>query len=236
MPKPPVNSDTSSRILDVAERLVQTRGFNAFSYADIAGVLNVTKASLHYHFASKAKLGECLIERYRTSFLAALEGIDRTHGDAGSKLNDYVTIYVDVLESDRMCLCGMLAAEYETLPSAMQQGVQLFFDANEAWLATTLAKGRKMGQLSFSGRPLEAAGVLVAALEGAMLLARTRRGASHLRLIGERSLADLGVMPAGRGGIAVRGRAVSPGLTEAGRSVPECQRTKPRRPLHRRTQ
>ena len=58
-------SDTSGRILDVAERLVQTRGFNAFSYADIAAALNITKASLHYHFPTKAILGERLVERYR---------------------------------------------------------------------------------------------------------------------------------------------------------------------------
>ena len=43
------NADTSQRILDIAERLVQTRGFNGFSYADIADALKVTKASLHYH-------------------------------------------------------------------------------------------------------------------------------------------------------------------------------------------
>jgi len=30
------SADTSSRILDVAERLVQLRGFNGFSYADVA--------------------------------------------------------------------------------------------------------------------------------------------------------------------------------------------------------
>ncbi len=48
---------TSQQILDIAQRLVQTRGFNDFSYADIASALNISKASLHYHFASKAKLG-----------------------------------------------------------------------------------------------------------------------------------------------------------------------------------
>ena len=68
-------SDTSSRILDIAEHLVQTRGFNAFSYADIAAALNITKASLHYHFPTKAKLGERLVERYQESFLAALARI-----------------------------------------------------------------------------------------------------------------------------------------------------------------
>jgi AcrR family transcriptional regulator len=49
MPRPIAVSETSARILDVAERLVQMRGFNAFSYADVADVLKVTKASLHYH-------------------------------------------------------------------------------------------------------------------------------------------------------------------------------------------
>ena len=35
-------TDTADRILDLAERLVQTRGFNGFSYADVAGDLGVT--------------------------------------------------------------------------------------------------------------------------------------------------------------------------------------------------
>ena len=48
---------TPERILDVAERLVQLRGFNDFSYADIARELGITTASLHYHFPSKAELG-----------------------------------------------------------------------------------------------------------------------------------------------------------------------------------
>jgi len=54
--------DSAQRILDVAERLVQTRGFNGFSYADIAEALDVTKASLHYHFPAKSDLGARLIE------------------------------------------------------------------------------------------------------------------------------------------------------------------------------
>ena len=47
---------TAHRILDVAEELVQTRGVNGMSYADISARLGITKASLHYHFASKADL------------------------------------------------------------------------------------------------------------------------------------------------------------------------------------
>src|SRR5271168_5491364 len=66
----------ATAILDVAERLAQTRGYNGFSYADIAAELGVTKASLHYHFPSKAELGRALIVRYHGLFGAALDSID----------------------------------------------------------------------------------------------------------------------------------------------------------------
>jgi TetR/AcrR family transcriptional repressor of nem operon len=59
----PMPASTAERTLDVAERLLQVRGFNGFSYADIAAELGVTKASLHYHFPSKAELGDALIAR-----------------------------------------------------------------------------------------------------------------------------------------------------------------------------
>src|SRR6186997_2371131 len=106
---------TPQRILDIAEHLVQTRGFNGFSYADIAQAMDVTKASLHYHFPSKAELGKRLIERYERNFLAALAKIHEQTDDAGERLRRYAAIYASVVKGDRMCLCGMLAAEYGTL-------------------------------------------------------------------------------------------------------------------------
>ncbi len=77
---------TSQRILDIAERLVQTRGYNGFSYADIAQALHVTKASLHYHYPAKADLGKELIERYERNFLNALAHIDAESRNAREKL------------------------------------------------------------------------------------------------------------------------------------------------------
>jgi TetR/AcrR family transcriptional repressor of nem operon len=51
------------QILDVAEHLAQVRGFNGFSYADIAAELGITKAAVHYHFANKSELGRALVVR-----------------------------------------------------------------------------------------------------------------------------------------------------------------------------
>src|SRR5689334_23991606 len=107
---------TAERILDVAERLVQTRGFTNFSYADISAELGITKASLHYHFPGKAELGQALIARYGERFAQALADIDQTVRDAHAKLEAYAELYADVLRGNRMCMCGVLAGEYETLP------------------------------------------------------------------------------------------------------------------------
>jgi TetR/AcrR family transcriptional repressor of nem operon len=165
--------DTSERILDIAEQLVQTRGFNGFSYADIAAELGITKASLHYHFPTKAKLGESLVERYQRNFLKALGEIAGNETSTLAKLEAYVKIYAGVLDAGRMCLCGMLAADYSTLPGTVQERVRAFFAANEAWLTTILSQGRLGDEISFIGDPIDNARFLVGALEGAMLLART---------------------------------------------------------------
>jgi TetR/AcrR family transcriptional repressor of nem operon len=182
---------SAQRILDVAERLVQTRGFNGFSYADIAEALDVTKASLHYHFPSKADLGRRLIERYQQTFLAVLKGIDATAAAPREKLKRYARIYADVLRDNRMCLCGMLASDYATLPKAMKEDVKHFFDENEQWLVAVLEQGRKNGALEFKGSPLDLARVIVGSLEGAMMLARSYGEPARFDIAAERLIASL---------------------------------------------
>lgn len=166
--------DTADRILDVSERLVQLRGFNAFSYADVATELGITKASLHYHYAGKAELGVALLVRYTQRFASSLEAIGAATTDPLEKLGAYAELYLDVLRGRRMCLCGMLAAEYQTLPEAMQDAVVSFFDLNEAWLARVLEDGRAQGALRFESTSAEAARMILGSLQGAMLVARPR--------------------------------------------------------------
>jgi TetR/AcrR family transcriptional repressor of nem operon len=193
MSRPRAEQDTAQRILDIATHLVQTRGFNGFSYADIAAQLKVTKASLHYHFPSKAELGRRLIERYESNFVDALAAIDREASDEFDKLRRYAHIYALVLGDRRMCLCGMLAAEHGTLPEPMRQVLQHFFDANERWLAGVLERGRTRGTLRFAGAPREVASMLVGALEGAMMLARSYDDPRRFARSADRMLAEFEV-------------------------------------------
>ncbi len=189
------DGDTATRILDSAESLVQVRGFNGFSYADVAAELAVTKASLHYHFPGKAELGRALIVRYATRFNAALAGIDASGADAPTMLGAYARLYADVLRGRRMCLCGMLAAEYQTLPEPMREAVLGFFDENESWVERVLVQGRDAGTLVFPGDPREAARLIVSALEGAMLVARPYGDLERFEAAADRLLAGFRETP-----------------------------------------
>ncbi len=185
------DTDTASAILDVAERLVQTRGFNAFSYADVAAELGLTKPALHYHFAGKAELGEALLTRYTVRFDEALALIDTCGGAAAHKLRLYADLYAQVLAHDRMCLCGMLAADYHTLPEPMRNAVITFFDRNETWLAGVIDEGQEDGTLRDEGSSREVARMIIGALEGAMLVARTYRDPDRYASSATRLLAEI---------------------------------------------
>jgi TetR/AcrR family transcriptional regulator, transcriptional repressor for nem operon len=184
---------TAERILDIAERLVQTRGFNGFSYADVANELGITKASLHYHFAGKAELGQALIDRYTQRFSSALGGIDREAPAAREKLEAYAELYADVLRGERMCMCGILAAEYQTLPEQMRHAVIRFFDENRKWLTGTLAEGQRDHTLSIAGPLDDVADSIISTLEGAMLVARPYGDSERFSATSRRLLSSLSV-------------------------------------------
>jgi TetR/AcrR family transcriptional repressor of nem operon len=187
---------TTVRILDVAERMLQVRGYNGFSYGDVATELDITRAALHYHFKGKAELGQALIERYASRFAAALGQLDGTAPDAAAKLRGYVALYTDVLSADRMCLCGMLAAEHRTLPDPLQQAVCDFFSSNTAWLRKVLEEGCADGSLRCPGTTEDSASMVLGVLEGGMLIARLDGDVARFTAAANQVLAGLSTAPA----------------------------------------
>ncbi|HEY6902347.1 MAG TPA: TetR/AcrR family transcriptional regulator, partial [Puia sp.] len=55
-------AETREQIIELADELIRTRGFNAFSYSDISGPLAIRNSAVHYHFPTKVDLGEAVIE------------------------------------------------------------------------------------------------------------------------------------------------------------------------------
>ncbi len=167
--------ETRGELLDAAERLVRSRGFNGFSYRDLANEVGIKTASIHYHFPSKSDLGEALVERERDVFAQHLAQLDAEEKDPRRRLERFVRLFQasTIGCGNRMCLGAMLAVEQDTLPASMRQAVQELFTQNEAWLAKLLEEGRKLRQFSFKGPAEVAARALFSSLEGALLTART---------------------------------------------------------------
>ncbi len=171
------------QILDVAETIVRSRGFNAFSYADIAAEVGASKASLHHHFATKSDLGLKLVTRFTNNVLQALGEITELHTSNLIKLREYARLYEGAMEENQMCLCGMLAAEQETLAEDMQTAINAFFTGHEQWLEQVLVAGKETGELAFEGDARVHAQSIVSSFQGALLVAKSQRSMQRMNTV-----------------------------------------------------
>jgi TetR/AcrR family transcriptional regulator, transcriptional repressor for nem operon len=192
--------NTSEQIMTVAKELIQSYGYNGFSYADIAERVGIRKATIHYHFPNKSYLAKITVARYRENFRQKFRHIEGQTNDPYHQIEMYVEMYRSVLEeSDNICMCGMLAAEFATLPKDVSEEVQGFFLENEEWLANVIKLVRKLelGDIDRSDKSFEQddAWLLLSGLEGAMLLARTHEGLPRFCSIVQRLLKGLGLVP-----------------------------------------
>ena len=182
MPSTKAPNATHQKLLDVGAELCQTMGYNAFSYRHLADRLGIKTATIHYYFPSKADLGRELMASYREASATAVATLDREPLPPIEKLRRFADIFVATFENGgRLCLCGSLAADYETLPEEVQREVRGYFEDSESWLARVLSDGKDAGELDFDGSAEEEATLLFNALEGAMLAARTFSDANRLR-------------------------------------------------------
>lgn len=176
-------SETAGQILDLAQALIQTRGYSAFSYQDIAEQLGIRKASIHYHFPSKADLGAAVIDRYVARFGAALSAIAADRSQSSMTMLDfYLEPYLEFANTnERICLCGALAGEILALPTEFRSRVDGFFRTHQAWLADILKRGATRGEFKLMAPATKLARLIFAALQGALLVKRTTGEATELR-------------------------------------------------------
>jgi TetR/AcrR family transcriptional repressor of nem operon len=180
---PRQRSDTAEQILDLAETLIQTRGYSAFSYQDIADSLGIRKASIHYHFPSKADLGIAVVDRYVARFGGALVAIAADQSQPSMAMLDfYVEPYASFAKTpDRICLCGALSGEILALPAELRSRVDGFFRTHQDWLAGILKRGAARGEFTLAAPPAKVARFIFSALQGALLVKRTTGDATQLR-------------------------------------------------------
>jgi TetR/AcrR family transcriptional regulator, transcriptional repressor for nem operon len=159
-------SETRDRLIDTAMPMLQERGYNGFSFHDLADEVGIKTASIHYHFPTKGDLAIALAQQYRKRFMAAL-------GEAGDQpptqqLRRYINLFRATLLDRKLCLCGMMAAQIEDLPEAARAEVNSFFEDNISWLKHIFLAAQHTAP-----EAEKLALFVLSTLEGAMLISRS---------------------------------------------------------------
>lgn len=167
-------SDTHERILDAAERLMVSRGYNAFSYADISSELGLGKATIHHHFPTKADLATAVLARYRKNNRRSVEGLFAAVSDPVARLEAYVGYWEDCIAKQHtpFCIGALLASEIPALPDSVVAQVRGHFADLSGWLGAAIEDGVTSGHLKAAHGPKAEAETLMATVHGAMLAAR----------------------------------------------------------------
>ncbi|MBN9602182.1 MAG: TetR/AcrR family transcriptional regulator [Afipia felis] len=179
---PATTTETKAVLLREAEVLIRRRGYSGFSYADLSDTVGIRKASIHYHYPTKETLVVAVLQTYRARYAKGLSSITNKHASALDRIEAYGRLYLTGVEQSLGCLCAALAAELETLPESLRSGTAEFFQEHITWLENIYTEGLANGEVRKTLKAREAARMIVAALEGALLMERMVAGPQGFKL------------------------------------------------------
>ena len=161
-------NSTRDEIVSIANDLIRSVGYNAFSYTDISKKLNIKNAAVHYHFPAKADLGVEVINRNKIAFRQITDSWKNI--DYKQQFIYYITMHDGLIRKRRTCVVGALSPSFDTLPPNMQKELRELIQMIITWLSDLLSKGRECGVFSFEEVPEEKAYMIHAALLSSLLM------------------------------------------------------------------
>ena len=171
---------TAEQITQVAQELIQTQGYDGFSYRDIADRVGIRSATIHYYFPAKTDLALAVARHYRAGFAQKITDLDTSTPEPLERLTGFAAIFQNTLEElNRVCLCGMLASEANSLSDEVRTETATFFADQQTWLAKTIQDGIDSGAIGLVDAEAFAQ-MFLSALEGAMIMASSMDRPEHL--------------------------------------------------------
>ncbi|WP_081666571.1 TetR/AcrR family transcriptional regulator [Rhodanobacter sp. OR444] len=162
---------TRSELLNFAESMLRTKGYAAFSYADLAEAIGIKKASIHYHFPTKERLGITIVESNLVRLTKQLEEIDSDLPSAVLRLEKYAGLFLESSENRMLPLCGALAAEISVLPDSLKALTKDYFGVQLAWVESNIVIGQRRGEFRPDLDKSKTARILLNLLEGGSFVA-----------------------------------------------------------------
>ena len=188
---------TRAAIIDAAAATMYANGVAATSLDEVLRASGTGKSQLYHYFADKADLVGAVLDRQVEQVLACQPGITSTDTWDG------LQAWADELLAGHRGPAGPLACPLGTLSSELKNDDSyqpLLADAFGRWeapLAAGLRAMRTRGELLEAADPDRLAAMLIAALQGGMLLARTKRDVTVLEDVVRATLDTIATFRAG---------------------------------------
>lgn len=161
---------TREELIQTAEGLMRTKGYAAFSYADLAKTVGISKPSIHHHFPAKEDLGLAIVEAYIGRVRDDFDRIEAHDDRLVPRLEAFFRMFRGSTEGSYLPLCGALAAEMSALPARLQAITRRFFDIQLSWLTKIIEQGVEGGEVPVGRGARQKAFVLLSLLEGASFI------------------------------------------------------------------
>jgi AcrR family transcriptional regulator len=174
------STETRHRLLRNTGRLLRTRGFSATGVTDILTTSGVPRGSLYHHFPDgKEQIAAGAIEQSGHSIVYALREMIKTTGSLADGIQQFCDYYINELEASgyaRGCPLATVALETSATENPVQQQAAAAFETIIAVVADQLLR-------EGFDEPHDLAVVIVATVEGALVLAKATRNTEHIAIV-----------------------------------------------------
>ncbi len=165
---------TRERLLQAASREIYRSGFQSASLETILASAGVTKGALYHHFKNKEALGYAVVEE------VIFRNVRRMWVQPLQSVKDPINALIGIVRGISVrredvrggCELNNLAQEMSPLDAGFRKRLGIIFDAWREAAAHVLREGQIYGSVRRDVEPADAAGLLIAMVEGYGSLAK----------------------------------------------------------------
>ena len=174
---------TRQAIIEQAAQIFNVRGYSGASIEDLLRATNLTKGGIYNHFESKESLALAAYDYAVSLYDARFRGLIAGKRNTRDRLQAFIELFRSVVDNPVMeggCPLLNTAVEADDTNPALRARAQHTCNAWQQFIVRTITRGMELGDVRPRTDAEAVASVMIASVEGAMMLTRLFTDNSHM--------------------------------------------------------